>query len=87
MRLTLHKNVKLNLYLFKNVTETYQNARSVEKVVGEMSASDDNINNINIQAYDKCNASKKRLIKKRKLYGDTSNEGIYRIHFYKKFSL
>ncbi|XP_036150584.1 uncharacterized protein LOC118648358 isoform X2 [Monomorium pharaonis] len=54
--------------------ETYQNARSVEKVVGEMSASDDNINNINIQAYDKCNASKKRLIKKRKLYGDTSNE-------------
>jgi len=31
------------IFMSKHVTENYSNARSVEKVIGEMSASDDNI--------------------------------------------
>lgn len=55
----------------KHVTETYQNARAVEKAVGEMSASDENINIEALQIEDA--SSNKRFIKKRKFYGDTSS--------------
>ncbi|XP_025154473.1 uncharacterized protein LOC109503943 isoform X3 [Harpegnathos saltator] len=48
---------------------TYQNARLVEKAISDMSASDDNI----ILQTRTENALKKRLIKKRKFYGDTSS--------------
>ncbi|KMQ86987.1 metal abc transporter atpase, partial [Lasius niger] len=49
--------------------ETYQNARSVEKAISDMSASDDNI----IRQTQTNNTLKKRFIKKRKFYGDTSS--------------
>ncbi|KAM0727226.1 hypothetical protein ACS0PU_006558 [Formica fusca] len=52
--------------------ETYQNARAVEKAVGEISASDENIN-IEAQQIEDA-SSNKRFIKKRKFYGDTSSE-------------
>lgn len=71
------------IFIGKYVTETYQNARSVEKALSDMSASDDNI----IIETQTENVSKKRLIKRRKFYDDTSsNEGIYkRKHFHNKF--
>lgn len=50
--------------------ETYQQARSIEKAISEMSASDDNIV---IPKGNSENSPKKRLIKKPKLYDDTSS--------------
>ncbi|XP_011883752.1 PREDICTED: uncharacterized protein LOC105570907 isoform X3 [Vollenhovia emeryi] len=50
--------------------ETYQNARSVEKAISDISASDDNI----IRQTQTNNTSKKRLIKKRKFFDDTSSD-------------
>jgi len=56
----------------KFISETYNSARAVEKVVSEMSTSNDE--NLIIPIIEK----QKRLIKKRKFYGDTSsNEGNY----------
>jgi len=63
------------IFMSKHVTENYSNARSVEKVIGEMSASDDNI----VIREQTKNTSKKGLIKPRKFYGDTSSsDGIYK---------
>jgi len=67
------------IFMSKHVTENYSNARSVEKVIGEMSASDDNI----VIREQTKNTSKKRLIKPRKFYGDTSSSDS----IYKRFSL
>ncbi|XP_018305721.1 uncharacterized protein [Mycetomoellerius zeteki] len=50
--------------------ETYQQARSIEKAISEMSASDDNIV---IPKGNSENSPKKRLIKKPKLYDDISS--------------
>ncbi|EFN71129.1 hypothetical protein EAG_14591 [Camponotus floridanus] len=50
--------------------DTYSSARSVEQAVAQMSTSDDNI----VLQEETKNIAKKRLIKARKLYGDTSNE-------------
>ncbi|XP_067210722.1 uncharacterized protein [Linepithema humile] len=64
------REFRKNFGLYK----TYESARSVEKAVGEMSVSDDNII---LPTVD--NSQKKRLIKKRKFYGCTSNDEDERI--------
>lgn len=66
------------IFIRKYVTDTYHNARAVEKAVSDMSASDDSV----IRQTQTNNTLTKRRIKKPKIFGDTSsNEGIYRTHF------
>ncbi|XP_070526110.1 uncharacterized protein [Cardiocondyla obscurior] len=59
--------------------ESYKDARATEKVISDMSTSDDNI----VAHALAGNAEKpKRLLKKRKFYGNPSNnEGMYRLHY------
>ncbi|XP_025270699.1 uncharacterized protein LOC112639799 isoform X2 [Camponotus floridanus] len=59
-----------NEFKFHKHFDIYLSARSVEQAVAQMSTSDDNI----VLQEETKNIAKKRLIKARKFYGDTSNE-------------